>query len=141
MSAKTNGTDAKEIALHFLKQIDQRATPLIMAKTIKQAKTILESEYTKEEIIQVIDHITSQVKITIYSLGYVSACINDVLRELREQEAILLRSSLKKEIASQSPDRSEVVIDDGSRERNREKARRIEEANNKKWDEYYKKMQ
>lgn len=123
MSVKANGTDAKDIALHFLNLTEGRATKAIMGKTIMQAKSILEAGYTKEEILMVIDFIISTKNIQMYSLGYVSASINDALREAKkhkeQQENKLKMEQLAKE------QRVEVSTDEQVRERNRARLERL----------------
>lgn len=129
MTVKPNGTDAKDIALYFIKVTTERATPAIIAKTVSQAKALLQIGYTKKQILDVIDRIVEK-GITMYSLGYVSACINDVLRELKELESIevkkLQSATIKKEIEShQELQRSEVNDDGESTKRNRDKLDRF----------------
>lgn len=126
---KPNGTDAKEIAVHFINLTETRATPQIMAKTINQAKSLLESNYTKEEVLSVLDYVILEKKIDVYSLGYVNSCINDVLREIKalqqEKEKQEAKEQFRKESASiQTSQQSEVKEDDESTERNRQKAER-----------------
>jgi len=126
MSPIANGTDAKDIALHFLKAIEQRATPQIIGKTINQAKIILTSGYKKKEILDVIDYIIDKKKTEMYSLGYVGTCINDVLREMHEEVVDEGVTHEIDQLASKiNSERSEVIIDHESRERNRERAKRI----------------
>jgi len=125
MSPKANGTDAKDIALHFLKITGKRTTPQIVSKAIIQAKSMLESLYTKNEIISVIDYIIDQKKIEMYSLGYVGACINDVLREMNKSvvdETVI--HELDQLASEQSKERSEVIVSHESGERNRKRAER-----------------
>lgn len=128
MSPTPNGTDAKDIALYFIKLTQGRATPSIIAKTIRQAKTLLSREYTKQEIIKVIDYIILEKKYDVYSLGYINTCINDVLREIKkkkEQEELQRKKEeIRKKLAS-GVTCSEVKDDGKSTERNREKARRL----------------
>lgn len=128
MSPTPNGTEAKDIALYFIKLTQGRATPSIIAKTIRQAKSLLAHEYTKEEIIKVIDYIVLEKKYEVYSLGYINTCINDVLREIKKKEEKEELEKKKAEIRNQLTSEqvhSEVKDDGKSTERNREKARRI----------------
>lgn len=122
MTVHPNGTDAKDIALHFLRATGvERATPAIIARTIRTAKSILASGYSKQEILSVIDYIVDVKKIHMYSIGYVSTVINDVLKELSEKEAT---KKVREEIKQQRLDvGNEVTDDNGSTERNRDKAR------------------
>ena len=129
MPVPTNGTHAKEIALHYLNATDQRATPSIMVKTVSQAKSILSAGYTKEEIIRVIDAIVEK-GVVMYSIGYVSACINDVLREIKvKEDAEKAKAQAKIEAERMATTalekRNEVTTDVESTERNRSKAGRF----------------
>jgi hypothetical protein len=121
-----NGTDAKEVALYFLNETtDGRATSAIIAKTISQTKSILKAGYTKEEIISVIDFCLKR-GVTMYSIGYVSTCINDCLREIKKEEEKEKARLIKEEQAKQQAEnRKAVTRDDESTKRNAEKARRI----------------
>jgi UDP-N-acetylmuramoylalanine-D-glutamate ligase len=126
MTVQPNGTVAKDIALHFVNATNQRVTPHIMRKTIQQAKSLLSSGYEKDEIISVIDFLLKHKSANMYSLGYVNASINDILREMKEMEEKERLEQVRKEIAEQqSVQRSEVVNHAESTERNRKKAERI----------------
>lgn len=128
MSPTPNGTDAKDIALYFIKLTQGRATPSIIAKTVKQAKTLLSNEYTKQEIIEVINYIILEKKYDVYSLGYINTCINDVLREIKKKKQQEELQRKKEEVRKQLTSEvmcSEVKEDGKSTERNREKARRL----------------
>ena len=131
MTVKANGTDAKDIATHFISATTGRATPAIMSKTINQAKILLQSNYTKEEIIDVIDYIIDVKKVHMYSLGYVSTCVNNMLSEInaiknkekakqQEQELKQKMVELKEELKQ-----SEVIENSKSTERNRDKLNRF----------------
>lgn len=123
MTLQPNGTDAKDIALHFINLTVERPTKAMYPKTIRQAKSLLSSGYTKEEVIKVIDYLVNTKHVNMYSLGYVSTSINEVLKEVTELEKVELA---KKELALRAEQmRNEVNHDSDSTERNREKARRI----------------
>ena len=83
---KANPTVAKDIAIYFLEATDQRYTPSIIAKTIIQAKAILEAGYTKDEIIQCIDWVVNKTTVVMYSLGYISTMINKILENIKEEK-------------------------------------------------------
>jgi len=126
MTPIANGTDAKDVALHFLRETGvERTTPAIIAKTISQAKGILTAGYTKDEVISVIDHLIAK-GVAMYSIGYVSHAINDILREIKGKElkekAKLVTQQLQEE---QSKVRSEVTSDGNSTNRNKSKANRL----------------
>lgn len=120
--------DSKEIALYFLDLTQDKFTPAIVARNVKQARALLEAGYTKEEIIRVIDAVL-KVNDSVYSFGYISASINDVLRKLNEFEKREAVEKQREEMRTQNAltiqeSRSEVSPDE-STERNREKARRV----------------
>ena len=122
-----NPTFAKDIAIHFLELTQDRFTPSIVARNVKQAKALLSEGYTKEEIIEVIDVVLKKNP-NVYSLGYISASINDVLRDLNEAKKRELMEKQKIEMRTQieqqmRESRTEVTQDE-STTRNREKARR-----------------
>ena len=130
MKAKANGTEAKDIALHFVSMAELKTTPQIMSKTVLQAKTLLEHEYTKEEIIEVIDFIVNEKKATMYSLGYVNASINDVLREIKEKKSVEINKVKSEEVqrqltSIQEKQRNEVIDGGESTQRNRKKLDRF----------------
>lgn len=140
MNVKANGTHAKDIALHFVQLAEIRTTPQIMGKTIKQAKTLLENGYSKKEVIKVIDFIILTKKVNLYSLGYVNSSINDVLREIEQQEleeqTRIAKEEWKQLAEKQATSRSEVSTNDESSERNRAKARRINIQSRKRTQPY-----
>lgn len=123
---KANGTHAKEIALYFLGQTGvERATSALIGRSIKMAKHILEAGYSKDEVIMTIDYIISK-GVKMYSLGYVSASIADVLREMEEQKTKQQASSVTEQLAEQLKQDRKAVTSDGERaKRNAEKARRL----------------
>lgn len=123
---KANGTVAKDIGLYFLQEtFVERYTPAIVKRTIGQAKGLLEAGYTDEEIRYTIDHLTAK-GVDMYSLGYVSSAINDVLREKKAWEIKAKAEQMQQKISdAQSKDREVVDVDDESAERNRQKAERF----------------
>lgn len=126
MTIKPDGTVAKDIALYFIEQAVGRATPAIIKKTIVQAKSLMQHGYTKEEIISVIDYILKIKKTNMYSLGYVSASINDILMEIKKikaQEEVKQQKELIKEGLKSI--KCEVIKDCSSTKRNRDKADRL----------------
>lgn len=126
MSVKANGTDAKEIALHFLKQTGvERATSAIIGRSIIQAKKILEAGYSKTEIIESIDHIVNK-GVQMYSIGYVSVAINETLQEIERKKLAQIGASVREEQEkSQAEIRGAVENDEQSAERNTGKAKQF----------------
>lgn len=84
---KMDGTEAKDIALYFFDATNQRATPQIFSKTIIIAKSILQGGYSREEIYESIDYLIGE-GVSMYSLGYLSTCINDVLFKISKNKQI-----------------------------------------------------
>lgn len=129
-NVKPNATDAKDIALYFLKETGvERMTSQIVAKTVIQAKSLLSAGYKKDEIIMVIDKIISK-GVHMYSLGYVSSAINDVLREIKdeqkEEKDKQIKQNLRQQIDKEMQNRrTEVDEDDERAERNRQKAGKL----------------
>ena len=122
-------SDAQRVAKHFIGSTEQRATPAIMKKTTSQAKSILQSGYTKEEIIEVIDYLINIKQVNIYSLGYINKSINDVLRQIKqnnkEKEKQELKSQIEQEQANREQQTGEVKSDYESAERNQGKAGKL----------------
>ncbi len=131
MTVKANGTDAKDVALHFVKRTsDSRSTPSIIAKTTNQAKILLQNGYTKKEIISVIDYIIDVKKIDIYSLGYINTCINNMIKEINkleeEQKVKELKRQREEELSKISLEQQSEVNENGeSTQRNRDKLNRF----------------
>lgn len=129
MTVKPNGTDAKEIALHFIELTVGRATPAIVSKTITQAKILLQSGYTKQEIIDVINYVIDVKHVHMYSLGYVNSCINNILNEIKinkeKEEAIKQKEEIKQQMEEQQIQQNEVIEDGESTQRNRDKLNRF----------------
>lgn len=129
MSPKANPTDAKTIALYFINLTQTKVTASHVARTIKMVKSLQVEGFTTDEIMYTIDKVLSK-KADVFSFGYISASIMDVLRERKEEET---KASTKKQadevrslIASSSQEemQSEVLVEDESTRRNREKATR-----------------
>lgn len=126
MTIKANGTEAKDIALHFLEVTEGRYTQAIIAKTINQAKNLLKAGYSKDEIIKTIDYIVDNTDVKMYSIGYINSCINDVLRKIKEEnkeeELEKLRKKLEQEKEEfEKTQREEVDVDNESQQRNKSK--------------------
>jgi hypothetical protein len=123
-----NPTEAKEIALEWLKLLGNKPTPPLMARTVKQVKGLMQVGFSDEEIRYTMEHVV-RTNPNVYSFGYVEACINDVLRkraeEKQKQENKQISENLKNQTASIVTSESEVTKDDESSERNRRKAKRL----------------
>lgn len=124
-----NPTEAKEIALEWLKLKGDRPTPQIMSRLIKQIKGIMECGFNKEEILYTMNHVLT-VKPDVYSFGYIEACINDVLRQRNaEKQAKQAKEEVAKQIEAEPitviNSESEVTSSDETTERNRRKAERL----------------
>jgi len=121
-------TEAKEIALEWLKLLGNKPTPPLMARTVKQVKGLMQVGFSDEEIRYTMEHVV-RTNPNVYSFGYVEACINDVLRkraeEKRKEESKQVSESLQKQTTAIVTSESEVTSDDESSERNRRKAKRF----------------
>ena len=134
---KVNGTIAKEIAIHFLDRTQERYTPSMVAKTIIQTKSIMKSGYTKEEIIDVIDYIVDEGKVNMYSVGYVSSAINDVLAKINKEKTQKLIAEQKKEMEEKfSEIDNNEVVDIESGQRNKTKLDRFGAESRKRKESY-----
>ncbi len=120
--------DSNKVAKYFVDKTTTRATPAIMKKTTMQAKSILQNGYSKAEIISVIDYLINK-NVEMYSLGYVSTCINDVLRKLNQEKKQETALQNKQLIASEAKkyekERTEVISNSESTNRNKSKADRF----------------
>lgn len=117
------GTIAKEIALYFTDLCKIEQTPSNMSRTVRQAKTLLSKEYSKEDILTVINYIVNNKNTKIYSFGYISVVIDDILEEMaaKKQEV-----KIKEEMNEYLSKNMEVVQNDHpSTERNRNKSSRF----------------
>ena len=124
MTVQVNGTDAKDVALHFMKTTNKEITPKEMSKTIVQVKRLLLKGYTKKQVIDVIDYIVDVTRITMYSFNYVVTVIDDTLKQIsNKEEALKERELIKQE--HQKAIGSEVKMDGESTERNRTKTERF----------------
>ena len=120
---KANGTVAKDIAIYFLDMTQERYTPAIVSRTVGQAKNLLESGYTQTEICSVIDFIVNETSTVMYSLGYVSSAINDVLKDINAMAIMKAHKELIEESKAsyQKEENKEVDKDVESQIRNRDK--------------------
>jgi hypothetical protein len=119
---KANGTDAKTIALHYLNiTTDGRNTPHIIAKTINQAKSLLNAGYTVDEVCATIDYVVKK-GVKMYSIGYINAVIGDVVKELQKEHLQRVAQEEMKLLADKQRETQGMVkVDVESKERNRSK--------------------
>lgn len=114
-------SDAKEIAFYYFDLTNTKPAKSTISRTIVQAKALL-NNYTKEEIIKVIDYIIKIQKKKIYSLGYVNVAIENIIEKMNEEqvkEEIIKKT--KQEIASIiEAKRGELKFDE-STQRNKDK--------------------
>jgi hypothetical protein len=122
MTDKANPTDAKTIAFHFLElTTDGRNTKAVIAKTINQVKNLMNVGYTKEEIIATIDYVhTKGTK--VFSFGYYSTAIADVLTEINKRTLSSDVEKVKEELVEmEKKAMEEVNTANESTERNRQR--------------------
>lgn len=120
--AQAYSTIAKDVASYFYQKTGIRGTPAMYAKTIKQAKSLLEAGYTEEEIIYCLDFVIDIKKIDIYSLGYLSYTIANIIKEVRATNSQKVASEVKQKMDNMS---KEVLGDNEGLERNKQKAQNI----------------
>lgn len=121
MTVHPNGTDAKDISLYFAYNFSVRVTHGYMAKTVNQAKLLLEQGYTKDDIMKVIKYIADGSKNPIHSFGYIIKVMDDTLQKIRTAEKAEQELAKLDVLAKQM--QNEVSKDGESTERNRVKAR------------------
>jgi len=123
LSKQVDGTLAKDIALYFVVKCDIRATSSTYARTTNQAKSLLESGYTFDEIKAVIDYVVEVEKVDLYSLGYINSSITTLIKKaIKHRDAPLHRQVYEEQL--KIVNREELKSDESS-ERNREKTRSI----------------
>lgn len=122
---KANGTIAKDIAIYFFEAIDTRCTSSMIAKTIIQAKHLLQAGYTEDEIKKVIDYIVNKTNVKMYSLGYVNTMINKILENIEDEEKQLETERLIQESKEEYEKLKSQVKESGTETRNREKLNRF----------------
>ncbi len=116
---------AYNIATYFLKKTKQNTTANLK-KTLNQANRLLDKGYSENDIINSIDLVIEK-GINIYSLGYITTCIDDCLKELQAKQ---YKDKLNK-IVTTSIDklnclnRNEVIANIDSKKRNRTKLNRF----------------
>lgn len=124
MTVQANGTEAKDVAVHFIKETNKEITPKEMSKTIKQVKALMLKGYTGEQIITTIDYIISDTPTKMYSFGYVTIVIQDLLDKIEaKKEAIQKRKQMDELL--QGDIGNEVKENGESTERNRTKTSRF----------------
>lgn len=96
MAVQPNGTDAKDVVLHFLKWKDWRVTPTHMVQGIPRVKSLLKAGFTKDEIISVIDYVMDKKGPTnVYSIGYFNSCINETLDKIKAEQQVAVAKEEK----------------------------------------------
>lgn len=116
---KANGTDAKDIALHFMAKTGIHATRPFMARTISNVKTLLEAGISKREIIEIINFTVDVKKIPLYSFGFITTQYNKLLHEKAAHDVRDLIAS------AQTKPESEVQTNGESTKRNHSKLERF----------------
>lgn len=120
--AKVNGTIAKNIAIYFLDLTQDRYTSSIVARSVNQAKALLEAGYTEEEIKSAIDYVLDKGNIKMYSLGYINTMINIILEDINNDKKIQETKKIIQEEKQLYENTTKEVKNDGeSKERNKKK--------------------
>jgi hypothetical protein len=118
-----NGTQAKEIVLHFIaKTSGENANRGDIARWTTMAKDLLLT-YSNRDIISVINHCVDVKKLSLYSFGFITRAIGDVMMEMEAIKAKEAAKQYVKDVASSmNVPREEVRRDEDAAERNRRKA-------------------
>ena len=114
-------SDVQEITRYFINNVIGQADQRFWKRTAAQVKS-LNKNYSKDQIIQVIDYLVYEKNVNLYSFGYVSAAINDVLETLNCRN---LANQEKEKMEKHHIQGREVKKDDKSGERNRGKAEQL----------------
>lgn len=118
-----NPTEAKEIALEFLKLIGQSPTNSNMSRTIKLIRMLMDAKYTSDDIRYVMNDCIARVP-NIYSFGYIARAMDSVLAN-RAPEPDEYPTHVIDVVTHQVTSESEVEAEDDTSARNREKAKRL----------------
>ena len=110
---------SSKITLYYLRRIGVEADKNNIAKTMRIAKSLL-YDYSEEDILDTIDFILDVKKVDMYSLGYVSASISTLIKDVRKERARKVVRGM-----TQESSRDEVTIEHGSQERNRDKRQQL----------------
>ena len=83
-------TDAKEVALYFCeaKQINPSQKG-VMPSAINNAKRLLADGWSVDEIMETIDYVLN-TNPSVYSLGYLSFCIESVQEKIQKKRSALI---------------------------------------------------
>lgn len=132
-----DATEAKELALLFIRLTKQEIVPRTMGHIISSIKKLMEAGYSSEELdyaIRTIIHSNPNV----YSFGYIAKALDDVfakkaMEELKANQKEIA-DEVKQTITNITPvtSESEVVTHDETTERNKRKAERIRELQSRK---------
>lgn len=121
MTVHANGTDAKDVALYFFKLINkEKATSPEFARAIIQAKSLLK-KYSREQVFDAMNWtLVIKREVPIYSLGYYSAYMPMILRDIEIAKQKDIVTEMIDELNKKQ--QVEVTVDDESTQRNRDKA-------------------
>jgi hypothetical protein len=121
--SEANGTDAKDIALHFCAKTNLQPTGTLIARIIINAKSLLKDGHSKKGIIDCINYCTDVKKLDLYSFGFIMKCIDNMYHEMKSHEEL---ERYREEVKQVSKPLSEVKsVDGNSAERNRNKLHRF----------------
>lgn len=123
--SEANGTDAKDIALHFCAKCNIHPTSTIIARTIVSVKQLLANGHTKKRIIDCINYSVDVKKLDLYSFGFIVKAIDNMYKEMDNHEELEKYREVMSSTKGSVP-LSEVKQDNGdSAERNRNKLHRF----------------
>ncbi len=117
---KSNSRSSNRIALHFISKTNGSNDRSNIKRVHSQALNLLEKKYEEDDIMDVIDYIVDVKGVEMYSFGYVSASIHNILPEVKKIRAKEIVKNMKRETS-----REEVTETNESKERNRSKQERF----------------
>lgn len=115
----SNPTDARTVALEFHRLVFGKVINGKVAQTVVQAKRLLDEGYDVEDILLLVEYIVRYTSVNMYSLGYVSAVIRDLLPKAKVKQEYEKQLKLQEEMAEKA---RELEVQNDA-ERNRSKAR------------------
>lgn len=115
-------SQANDIAKYFVDvALGKNAKKSDYGRSNKLAASLLK-DFTKDEIVKVIDYLVYVKRTKMYSFGYVSTVINEVLETLNHNELASVERDKMNDLLRRE---QEVTIDNATGERNRNKAGRL----------------
>lgn len=87
--------DAKDLAFLFFNSFSVKYNNQLIAKTLVQAKSLLEMGYTKEDVENTIEYL-AQIKQDVYSFGFINKTISQYVHKANYEKE--RKNAVKKEV-------------------------------------------